>query len=441
MPFQRFALLALLVAAPVAAQEADFPILFTNVHVFDGVNEERIENANVLVVDNLIADVSAEPLAAANARIIDGGGRTLMPGIIEAHGHLGLPVPPGRLMGDEHWQYVAAKSTEDAKFYLDHGWTTVRDVGGPVIGLKKAIDEGAVPGPRVYPSGMFISQTSGHGDFRRFADQHPNQSPSLPDFNRYYGHIADGVPEVLRATREELRKGSVHIKMMAGGGVASQYDPLHTTQYSLEEMQAVVGAAADWGTYVMVHAYTDQAIARAIEAGVKVIEHGQLMTEDTARLMARRGVWLSTQAELATGTEGEAIVKAMGPVTYGKWLQVKEGFDRSISYAKKHDVNIAFGTDLFGDALPMLTNEFRARQPYFTNIEILRQATSGNGELLKLTGILNPYPDGPLGVIQPGAYADILLVDGDPIEDLLLLTDPANISFVMKDGKIQKNTL
>ena len=441
MWFHRLFSLALLISVPTMAQGGDFPILFTNVHVFDGVNGERIENANVLVVDNLIVEVSPEPLAAANARIIDGGGRTLMPGIIEAHGHLGLPLPPAKLMGDEHWQYIAAKSTEDARFYLDHGWTTVRDVGGPVIGLKKAIDEGAISGPRVYPSGMFISQTSGHGDFRRFADQHPNQSPTLPDFNRYYGHIADGVPEVLRATREELRKGSVHIKMMAGGGVASQYDPLHTTQYSLEEMQAVVGAADDWGTYVMVHAYTDQAVTRAIEAGVKVIEHGQLMTEKTAQLMAERGVWLSTQAELATGTEGEAVVKAMGPVTYKKWLQIREGFDQSIAFAKKYDVKIAFGTDLFGDALPMLTNEFRARQPYFSNLEILRQSTSGNGELLKLTGVLNPYPEGALGVIRAGAYADILLIDGNPIEDLLLLMDPSNIPFIMKDGEIYKNTL
>jgi len=406
--------------------------LFTNVNIFDGKSEKLSMGQDVLVEGNLIKQIGKGLTARAGATGIKGNGRTLMPGIIEAHGHIGLPFYPGRVLGDEDWQYIGAKTTVTAQFFLDQGWTTVRDVGGPVAGIKKAIDEGAVSGPRIYPSGMFISQTSGHGDFRRFADPHPSQIVELPFFNRYFGHIADGVPEVLRATREELRKGSVHIKLMAGGGMASQYDPIHTTQYTLDEMRAAVNAAADWGTYVMVHAYTDQAISRAIDAGVKVIEHGQLMTEETAKKMADKGVWLSTQvAFVATPPTAEAI-KAFGQASYLKWKRVNDGLKTSIAFAKKYKIKFAFGTDLFGDALPRLTTEFTARKEYFSDSEILRQATSINGELLTLTGELNPYPDGPLGVIEVGAYADLLLIEGNPLENIELLTDPGkNLKVIM----------
>jgi imidazolonepropionase-like amidohydrolase len=365
-----------------------------------------------------------------------------MPGIIEAHGHVGQPIDLDRLNGVEHWQYIGAKTTASVKVFIDHGWTTVRDVGGPSAGIKKAIDEGAVPGPRIYSSGMFISQTSGHGDLRRYAEQHPNQSTELPFLNQYWGHIADGVPEVLRATREELRKGAVHIKLMAGGGIASQYDPLHTTQFTLEEMRAAVSAAADWGTYVLVHAYTDQSVARAIKAGVKVIEHGQLITEDTAMDMAAKGVWLSTQVAFVAEEPSPAAIKALGQVSYQKWKSVNTGLKTSINFAKKHNIKVAFGTDFWGEELPRIVEEFTARKAYFSDAEILRQATSVNGELLKLTGKLNPYPDGPLGVIAVGAYADILLVEGNPLENIELLTDPEqNMPLIMKDGKIYKNTL
>ncbi|MCP4408267.1 MAG: amidohydrolase family protein [Gammaproteobacteria bacterium] len=423
------------------AQDKDpHQTLFINVHVFYGLNEERLENANVLVDGNLIKEVSAGT-NAPGASVIDGGGRTLMPGIIEAHGHPGLPVPPSQMIGDVDWMLIGAAAVEDAKTYIDHGWTTVRDTGGPSYGIKKAIDEGLVPGPRIYPSGMMISQTSGHGDFRRYADSHPNSTSELPFWNKYFAHIADGLPEVRRAVREELRKGAVHIKLMAGGGVTSLFDPLHTTQYSLEEMQAAVEAAEDWGTYVMVHAYTDRAVSRAVEAGVKAIEHGQLATEDTAKLMAENGVWLSTQAWAAASDTAGELMEAEGPITYGKWQTVNEGFEASLRYAEQYGIKVAFGTDMWGDATPNIAQEFIARQPYFSNIDILRQATSINGELMQLTGSLNPYPEGPLGVIQPGAYADILLIDGNPIEDLEIMTYTDRVDLVMKDGVIYKNTV
>ena len=382
--------------------------------------------------------------APKGATIIDGGGKFLMPGIIEGHGHIGLPhVPLTDIPANVDWQYIGVAAAANAKFFLESGWTTVRDAGGPTFGIKKAIDEGVVPGPRIYPAGRLISQTSGHADVRPgYASPHPNDSTELPWANREFFAIADGMPEVLRAVREELRKGAVHIKLMAGGGIASQYDPIHTTQYSLTEMKAAVDAAADWGTYVMVHAYTDASVRRSIESGVKVIEHGQLMTDETAKLAAENGVWLSTQIAFLGEEPTPEQIAVFGEVTAAKFRQVRSGVETSINFAKKYGINIAFGTDLWGPRLSEITNEFRYRQEYFSNIEILRQATSINGELLQLTGKLNPYPEGPIGVIKEGAYADILLVDGNPLENIEVLTDPEkNLKVIMKDGKIYKNTL
>ena len=225
-------LTASLLSSPVLSQNKLPPqTLFENVNIFNGIDGQLYENHSVLVKGNLIKSISSRQITPPeNATVIDGKGMTLMPGIIEAHGHVGLPMSPGEIGTTQNWQYAAIRTTGVAKRYLDHGWTTVRDVGGMVSGIKKAIDEGYVPGPRIYPSGMFMSQTSGHGDFRRYADAHPNTMTDTPFFNQYYGHVADGVAEVQRAVREELRKGAVHIKVMAGGGIASTYDPIHTTQ-------------------------------------------------------------------------------------------------------------------------------------------------------------------------------------------------------------------
>ena len=481
---------SMLLAPFATAQDAPPPkredpvTLFENVRVFDGV-AEKLQDVDVLVVGNTIQTVAGdipktgtyeldadtgfykevvpaigpayragytilrENLKGENEKVqvpvtvIDGGGRTLMPGIIGGHEHVGLPVAPGELTGPDYdWQYLAAASASGAKFYLDRGWTTLRETGGPSEGLRRAIDQGLIPGPRIYTAMQFISQTSGHGDMRSgYAAPHPNDLPTEPWVNQEFFRLADGVPEVRRAVRESLRRGAVHIKVMAGGGIASQYDPLHTMQYSVEEMKAAVDAAADWGTYVMVHAYTDATVKRSIEAGVKVIEHGQLITEETAKLMAKKDIWLSIQIAFLGEEPTPEQVALFGKVTAAKFRSVREGVATAIGYAKKHGVKIAFGTDLYGPRLPEITKEFTYRQKYFSNIEILRQATSINGELLQLTGPLNPYADGPLGVIKKDAYADILLIDGNPIEKLELLTDPANILVIMKDGKIYKNTL
>ncbi|NIN62143.1 MAG: amidohydrolase family protein, partial [Gammaproteobacteria bacterium] len=287
MLLQRLSIIVLFIAAPSMAQQEDFPILFTNVHVFDGVNEERIENANVLVVGNLIAEVSTEPLVAANAQVIDGGGRTLMPGIIEGHNHLMLAMDSTSWLDTHDVFYIGAAAAQEAENYLMRGWTTVRDIGGPVEGVQRAIEDGRIVGPRIYGSSAVVGQTSGHGDFRHHNDPHPNRVEYKQPFYEYFSFVADGPAEVRRAVRESLRRGAVQIKVMAGGGVSSSIDPLYTVQYSPEEFRAATEAVADYGTYVAVHAYNDTSIIRAAENGVKVIEHGTLMSEAAAKVMVK----------------------------------------------------------------------------------------------------------------------------------------------------------
>ncbi|WP_171123287.1 MULTISPECIES: amidohydrolase family protein [unclassified Ruegeria] len=434
-----------LLSAPTFAQEVSFPILFTNVHVFDGVNAERIENANVVVVDNLIAEVSSEPLAVANAKIIDGGGRTLMPGLIDAHVHMAITEPVADLRDNFDWMYWGAVSTSEAEKMLLRGFTTVRDAGGPAIGLQKAIDRGKAVGPRIYPSGPVISQTSGHGEHRVYTEPHPNFMGAQPSFfNQHVEFLADGVPEVLRATREALRLGATQIKVMAGGGVSSSVDPLHTVQGLPEELEASVKAAADWDTYVMVHAYSDDSILRSLEAGVISIEHGQLMTEVSAQAIKDADAWIVPFYSLL-GLDEETVAKALGPSAGAKFLSVQAGAGNQMKLIKDFGIEkVAFSTDIIGDpvALSKQNDEFQYRTEVWSSYEILVQATSKTAELLALSGKLNPYVDGPLGVISEGAYADILLVDGNPVEDVTILVDyEKNIDFIMKDGVIYKNAL
>ncbi len=436
---------SLVIAGQSFAQEESFPILFTNVHVFNGVDEQRLENANVLVVDNLIADVSAEPLAVANAQIIDGGGRTLMPGLIDAHVHMTVTEPVADLRDNFDWMYWGAVSTIEAEKMLMRGFTTVRDAGGPAIGLQKAIDRGKAVGPRIYASGPVISQTSGHGEHRVYTEPHPNFMGAQPSFfNQHLEFLADGVPETLRATREALRLGAVQIKVMAGGGVSSQVDPLHTVQGLPEELEASVRAAADWGTYVMVHAYTDESIVRSIEAGVISIEHGQLMTEMGAQAIKDADAWIVPFYSLL-GIDEQTIVTALGPGSAEKFLSVQAGARNQMQLIKDFGIeNVAFSTDIIGDpvALTKQNDEFKYRLEAWTSHEILQQATSKSAALLALSGKLNPYTAGPLGVIEQGAYADLLLVEGNPVEDAEILVDYTNnIDLIMKDGVIYKNTL
>jgi imidazolonepropionase-like amidohydrolase len=454
------AVLALIPGAGVA-QDEDLPILFTNVNVFDGVNEALIENANVLVQGNLIAKVSEEPLAVANARIIDGGGRTLMPGLIDAHTHFTHCVPGAGIDGLEvtHWSEMGAMATVCAKEHLMNGFTTVREMGEGAIGpgLKKSIDKGYIPGPRIYPSGAYISQTSGHADFLSVT------TAKEEDSNLYrlgVAAIADGPDEVRTAVRKQLSLGASQIKLMGGGGVSSLKDPIHSSQYTAAEMSAAVEAAQAFDTYVGAHVYQDVDIRRSLESGLLSIEHGQFMTDDTANLMVEKGAFLSLNlAGTSLDLFKHPVYGAEGTPPYVKSKQFQEQAANLPEILKNNPhMKIVFNTDLVFSAGEDLRRgiDFEKFMHYdlLGSIRALRGMTSLNGKLMALTGKMNPYPDGKLGVIEEGAYADILLVDGNPLEDMTVIganpkwfdadardQDLKTLRLIMKDGKIYKNTL
>ena len=416
-------------------------VLFRNVRIFDGKGGTLAVPSNLLVRGNKIERVSISPITVdSSATIIDGGGRTLMPGLIDAHWHTMLvrPTPAALLTGDiGHLNLVAGA---EATATLMRGFTTVRDLGGPAFGLKRAIDEGTVAGPRIFPSGAIITVTSGHGDFRQ-----PFELPRVLGAPQSRGEqtgaamIADSPDEVRVRVREQLLQGATQIKLTAGGGVASPHSPLDASTFTEPELRAAVEAAENWGTYVTVHAYTPASIQRAIAAGVKCIEHGHLMDEPTAKLIAEKGIWLSTQPF----PDEMADVFPPGSLERAKALEVFAGTDRTFALAKKYKLKTAFGTDiLFSHGLAqrqggLLTKLVR----WYTPAETLVMATGTNAELLALSGKRNPYP-GKIGVVEEGALADLLLVDGDPIANIKLIEDPAkSFIVIMKDGKIYKNLL
>jgi imidazolonepropionase-like amidohydrolase len=416
--------------------------LFQNVHIFDGKNAALSGPSNVLVRGNKIETISAQPIPVdrrADTRIIDGGGRTLMPGLIDNHWHAAMVrVTPAQAFGDI--TYNSLQAGAEATDTLMRGFTTVRDLGGPVFGLKTAIDEGVVTGPRIYPSGAVITVTSGHGDFRQLTDLPRTIGGMLTRMEQLGGAmVADNPDEVRLRTREQLMQGASQIKLTAGGGVSSPFSPVDVTTFTEPELRAAVEAAENWGTYVATHAFTPAAIRRSIAAGVKVIEHGMLMDEATAQLMAEKGIWLSMQPI------PEALVKGfpVGTVQRAKAEEVWLGIPKTYELAKKYKLKTAWGTDiLFSRALAQQQGAILASMAkWYTPAETLIMATSTNAELLALSGKRNPYP-GRLGVVEEGALADLLLVDGNPLENINLVADPEkNFLVIMKDGNIYKNTL
>ena len=440
-----FAILAIgCVSGTPAGAQAPQPagVIIENVRIFDGTSDRLSAPSNVLVIGNVIKTISTTPIAApegATVTRIAGGGRTLMPGLIDNHVHITMSASSQRDLVDPNVsvETLQSRATEEAKQMLLRGFTSVRDMGGPVFDLKASIDQGKALGPRIYPSGAMISQTSGHGD-SRLPTERSRRFGGAVSRGELLGanFIADGRDEVLTATREDLRAGASQIKVMAGGGAASAYDPLDVTQYTLDEMRAAVEAAGDWGTYVTVHAYTPKAVRRAVEAGVKCIEHGQLLDEPTVKLLADKGIWLSLQVLDEAPETQTADVKA-------KKHTVVQGTDNAFKWAKKYKVKLAWGTDfLFNPAQNKNQNsDILKLKTWFTPGQSLRLVTHDNAQLLALSGPRNPYP-GKLGVVEVDALADLLLVDGDPIANINLIADPEkNFVVIMKDGKIYKNSL
>jgi imidazolonepropionase-like amidohydrolase len=417
--------------------------LFENVRIFDGKASALSAPSHVLVVGNLIKSISASAIApppdAALTRV-QGGGRTLTPGLIDAHTHIMFAAVPQLAVLTTNIEFVTVAAVKEARDTLMRGFTTIRDMGGPSLGLKRGIDTGLAPGPRIWSSGAFISQTGGHGDFRL-----PNDLPARPgDFTyseRVGGAaIADDPATVRQRTRELLALGASQIKLMAGGGVSSVFDPLDVTQFTVPEIRAAVEAAENWGTYVAVHAYTPRAVRQAVEAGVKCIEHGNLLDDATVALMQDKGMWWCLQPFL---DDQDATPFPADSPNRKKQLQMFSGTDNAYALAKKYKIRTAWGTDTLFDA------KIAARQGaqlskltrWYTPAEILKMATGDNAELLAMSGLRSPY-EGKIGVVQEGALADLLLMDGDPIANINLIEDPAkNFVVIMKDGTIYKNTV
>jgi imidazolonepropionase-like amidohydrolase len=428
--------------AVFAQGAASTGVIFENVRIFDGTVDRLSGPSNVLTVGNVIKAISGAPIPdppGVTVTRIQGGGRTLMPGLIDGHWHTMLAAPSMAELMQGDLGYLTLLADTEARDTLMRGFTTVRDMGGPSFALKRAIDEGLVVGPRIYPSGAMITITGGHGDFRS-PHELPRSlgAPLTIEEELNFSQLADSPDEVRMRTREQLLLGASQIKLTAGGGVASPHSPLDVSTFTEEELRAAVQAAGNWGTYVGVHAYTPEAIQRSIAAGVKVIEHGHLMDEASARLIAEKGVWLSFQPFVDDG-----FTPPLPPSSVARLRQVWSGTERTVELAKKYKIKMAWGTDiLFSAANATRQGALLAlMQKWFSPAEVLAMATGTNGELLQLSGPRNPYP-GRLGVVKEGALADLLLVDGNPLADINLVGDPGkNFLVIMKDGKVYKNSV
>jgi imidazolonepropionase-like amidohydrolase len=480
-------ILGLMMTVPVFAADSvatDIPsevTLFRNVNIFNGKSDNLLMGYDVLVVKNKIKkidknihiagtyeiDVKTGGLKALSTsghdygltggvvtvygpekmvkkkvkvEVIDGKGRTLMPGLIDAHVHLYWNVPVS-LMFTAPQDYLYALTIKEGEATLMRGYTTVRDTSGSVFGIKRAFDEGIYPGPRIYASGPGIGMTAGHADFRTNTTP-PRALGGPPWTDVEYSGMAvnvDGVPEVLAAARLSMRKGAHFLKMYTSGAVSGLYDPLDISEFSFEEIKAAADEAKRWNTYLAVHTYTDEPTQRSLNAGAMSIEHATLISEETIKLLVKKGAYLSTQ----TGVYLQEPAADWTPDQKAKQLAAQEGLDQLMKLAKKYKAKIAIGTDLVGVASEKYKQayELTNRLKWFTPFEILNQALVNNAELLSWSGPRNPYP-GKLGVIEEDAYADILLVNGNPLEKLELFNNPEeNLALIMKDGKIYKNTI
>jgi imidazolonepropionase-like amidohydrolase len=431
-------------------------VLFEDVRVFDGTTDRLSQPTSVLVENNLIKSVGSGAGAGPPAVRIDGGGRTLMPGLIDSHVHINM-YQDGVLpdLEDTTWEEIGARAVAFAQEMLAMGFTTMRDMCGAHEGLKKVIDAGVLAGPRLYLSGACLSQTSGHGDWGLTTALKGQSSLERLEITR----LLDGRDEGLEGSRRNFALGAHYLKIMVSGGVTSIRDPLFGSQYSDDEILAAVETAEDWDSYVAVHVHQDADIARVLDLGVKGIDHGLTISEETMRKLVEKGAWYVPNL---ASVSPEAMAHPMHqdptfPPTK-KFMWLVENSAECTNLIRKYEPNLAFNTDyvlLTGVAYRQavdFTKYIWARE--FGNLWALKSMTSAGGELAELTGQENPYQDGKLGVIEEGAYADILIVDGNPLEDISVIggnekwfdaepreADIPSIRVIMKDGKIYKNTL
>lgn len=424
----------------------DKTTLIKNVSIFNGTSEKLITGKDVVLAGNKIGKlIKKGGKEKKYDEVIDGKGGTLMPGLIDSHTHIAICCDIPAMMGVYPMDYTLGLACVEAQRYLMRGFTTVRDVAGPTLGLKQLIDQGLSTGPRIYSSGMGISQTAGHGDWR-WSNSKSSYFTGAPNFwteNNFF-YLADGVAEVQKAVREVLAKQVAQVKICVGGGVTSLTDPLESVQYTTEELKAANDEAKRFGTYVATHVHWDTGIKNALDAGIMSIEHGLCIQEDTMKQLVDQGAWIVPQAYLVSDEANDGNPTFANPIQKAKMDMAREGAANCFTWAKKYGANVGWGTDMFGrrEAFDCTNLEFKSRAEYYSAAEQLKQVTSDNATLLALSGAKNPYKDAKLGVIEPGAYADLLIVDGDPTKDIMLMIDyENNFKLIMKDGQVYKNTL
>jgi imidazolonepropionase-like amidohydrolase len=404
-------------------------IVFANCAVLDGTSRERREDHYVVVEGDRIREVADRPIKSSAAETIDLAGRTLMPGLIDAHVHvLAVDAALARL-ADRPVTLLTLQATEVLKGMLQRGFTTIRDAGGADGGLAEAVEAGLIPGPRIFPSGSALSQTGGHGDVRPRTQSVISCACCEGGIN--LSRIADGVTECRRAARDELRKGATQIKIMSSGGVASPYDPVWNLQYSEEEVRAIVEEAAAWHTYVLAHSYTPESIRRSIDFGVRSIEHGNLIDRATAEHVAGADAFVVPTLATYDALHRHGRELGFPEVSMAKLAEVREAGIGSLEILQRAGVKIGYGTDLLGRMHQYQSREFVIRAEAMAPFDIVRSATTVNAELLNRAG--------ELGVVAPGARADLIAVDGDPLADISLLDGQGeHLTHIMKDGVFYK---
>jgi imidazolonepropionase-like amidohydrolase len=406
--------------------------LFRRGNLLDPNSAELREGVDVLVEGERIKEVSEKPIRSESATVIDIAGRTVMPGLIDAHVHVYLSEVNLHLLNDIPLTLMAGRAATLMRAMLDRGFTTVRDAGGADWGIRDAVETGHLVGPRLFIAGQGITQTGGHGDGRSRTES--GHTCACCSGVSLISRIVDGVPAMLHAVRDELRKGADHIKLMVSGGVASPNDPLDSLQFTLEEIRAAVGEARSWKRYVCAHAYGADAIARAVECGVRSIEHGNLVDAPTAALMRQHDAFIVPTLVAYDAMKRRGAEFGLPQVSREKNVIVLEAGVRSLEICKAAGVEIGFGSDLLGQLQVDQSREFLIRSEALSPQEILYSATITNSRLLKR--------EGELGIIAPGAYADILVLDGNPMKDLGLLQDQGkHLKAIMKGGRFHKNEL
>ena len=407
-------------------------VLFENCALLDVNGGNVLPAHHVLVENDRIVEVSDRPIHANDALKLNIDGRVLMPGLIDAHVHSTLTTMDLGVMVRKPITLVMHEARQILEGMLARGFTTVRDAAGADFGLAQAVENGLIDGPRIFYVGRGLSQTGGHGDWRPL--EYDPQLCSCSINTSWFFHVADGVDAVRKAAREELRRGAHAIKIMGSGGVASPTDPIWNLQYSDEELRAIVWEAESWRTYAIAHAYTPEAISRAVEAGVRTIEHGNLIDLPTARLMADRNAYLVPTLVTYSAIEEFGQSLNFPEVSQRKVRDVLEAGLTSLKISREAGVKLGFGTDLLGELHDRQSQEFLIRSEVFPPLEVIQSATITNAEILNMQG--------ELGVISPRALADILIVDGNPLEDISLLTEQGkHLSVIMKDGEFVINRL